>query len=79
MGKISAADKMRMRRCVWALNCLRGCQCWSLRGSAVTLSISMSAFSSQHQQKPALFSATHILPKKNQRVISWNLENIYPR
>jgi len=47
----------------WALECLCGCQWWSLRASAVTLSISKSASSSQHQ-KTALFRATHILSEK---------------
>ena len=39
------------------------CKWWSIQASAVTLSISKSAASSQHI-KPALLRATHILPEK---------------
>ena len=54
-----------------ALDCLHGCQRWSLRASAVTLSISKSVFSPYHQQTGSFHSHQRTIGEGNAR----NVEN----
>jgi len=56
--KFKQPTRWECRCCVWALDCLRGYQWWSLQASALTLYITKSASLSQHQ-KNWLFSEPH--------------------